>query len=313
MPFISFIITYHNQTRLQLKSCLESLTQLPFRQDEHEIIVVDDGSNVPFFGLLPEMQGKVDIIQQANQGVSCARNNGIEASNGKYIQFIDADDKINSLAYAECLQILNKEHPDILAFNQPFRLTHKQQKRQHCTGIELLSNYHINGAVWAYAIKRSLFDNISFSNGRTFAEDEEVVTKLLLKSHDVYVLSTSPYLYLPNNSSVTSQQHLIQQRLSDHMAVVESLYTESSALPQAQRSALLKRCHYLSTDLLYNTIRMTHDMELLESAVNKLKVLNLFPIPLNDKSVKHNIFRWLLRFSATRRIMNAISHLMSNP
>ena len=58
----------------------------PQLTDEVEVIVVDDGSRIP----VEDMEG-FKVIRQTNQGVSAARNTGIDNAKGKYIAFIDAD------------------------------------------------------------------------------------------------------------------------------------------------------------------------------------------------------------------------------
>ena len=52
-PIISFIVTYHNEPEAFLQACLESIQALPLREEEVEILVVDDGSEV-----LPTFAGK---------------------------------------------------------------------------------------------------------------------------------------------------------------------------------------------------------------------------------------------------------------
>ena len=61
-----------------------------------EIIVVDDGSTDPktelYLREVVNLSGKVRIVRQANQGLSGARNSGIDAATGQFIQLLDADD-----------------------------------------------------------------------------------------------------------------------------------------------------------------------------------------------------------------------------
>src|SRR5690349_24440198 len=60
-----------------------------------ELVVVDDGS-ADRTAALAEMAAALDrrirVIRQRNQGVSAARNAGIEAATGRYLAFLDADD-----------------------------------------------------------------------------------------------------------------------------------------------------------------------------------------------------------------------------
>ena len=59
-------------------------------REDVEVIIVDDGSRVPF-----ETDYKwAKVIRQANGGASAARNTGLDNATGDYIAFIDADDLV---------------------------------------------------------------------------------------------------------------------------------------------------------------------------------------------------------------------------
>lgn len=58
----------------------------------HEIIVVDDGSNDATADIARQFGSNVRLIQQANRGVSVARNAGAAAATGDWLAFLDADD-----------------------------------------------------------------------------------------------------------------------------------------------------------------------------------------------------------------------------
>ena len=65
--------------------------------EKYEIIIVDDGSRdktPKILKALAKDNKNIRVITQKNAGVSVARNTGIEASNGKYITFVDCDDMV---------------------------------------------------------------------------------------------------------------------------------------------------------------------------------------------------------------------------
>ncbi|CAN5513579.1 hypothetical protein BH10ACI3_BH10ACI3_21940 [soil metagenome] len=57
-----------------------------------EIIVVDDGSSDASKEILLSYGNRIETVLQQNQGVAAARNNGVKASSGEFIAFLDADD-----------------------------------------------------------------------------------------------------------------------------------------------------------------------------------------------------------------------------
>ncbi len=78
-----------------LDECFKSILAQTFR--DFELIIVNDGApdDVTSFIDAYDFRGAdVKIIRQENQGVSVARNAGIDAAKGKYLTFIDADDTI---------------------------------------------------------------------------------------------------------------------------------------------------------------------------------------------------------------------------
>ncbi len=101
-PALSIIIATYNSWG-PLSVCLQSLAG----QSEapgFEVVVVDDGSKetAPDYILNWTSRFPLTIIRQAHQGISVARNLGIENSRGAVLVFVDADCKLQS----SCLAVL---------------------------------------------------------------------------------------------------------------------------------------------------------------------------------------------------------------
>lgn len=94
-PKISVIIPVHN-TANYLKQCLDSVCSQTL--EELEIICINDGStdcSGEIFHDYSQRDTRIKIISfEKNRGVSAARNAGIDAATGKYIGFVDSDDRI---------------------------------------------------------------------------------------------------------------------------------------------------------------------------------------------------------------------------
>ena len=85
---LSIIIPYYNGGRYTD----ELLKQLePQITKDVEVILVDDGSKIPF----KTDYSWIKVIRQKNAGASAARNTGLDHAKGDYIAFIDADDLIS--------------------------------------------------------------------------------------------------------------------------------------------------------------------------------------------------------------------------
>ena len=94
-PQLSVIVPVY-QAGAYLRRCVESILA---QEADLELILVDDGStdgSAALCDALAAEDGRVRVLHQANGGVSAARNAGMEAARGEYLQFVDADDTIGA-------------------------------------------------------------------------------------------------------------------------------------------------------------------------------------------------------------------------
>lgn len=101
-----------------IEQCIQSL-QNQTEMDDMEIILVDDGSrdrSGEICDLCAEKDPHIRVIHQKNQGVSAARNAGMEAARGEWICFVDGDDAIAPNMYQMFRPYLTEEN-DICFFD----------------------------------------------------------------------------------------------------------------------------------------------------------------------------------------------------
>ncbi len=91
-PLISIIIPVYNIERY-LRTCIDSILQQSFRN--FELILVDDGStdsSGAICDFYSQADSRVVSFHKKNEGVSVARNYGIDKAQSDWICFIDSDD-----------------------------------------------------------------------------------------------------------------------------------------------------------------------------------------------------------------------------
>jgi len=89
MPRVSIVIPNYNRASLVGETIENMLRQsLP----PAEVIVVDDGSTDDSVKVIRSFGDRVRLIEQSNQGPGAARNRGLAAARGDFIQFMDSDD-----------------------------------------------------------------------------------------------------------------------------------------------------------------------------------------------------------------------------
>lgn len=306
-PLVSFVIPYYNLPADMLVECIESILALSVCREELEIIIIDDGSEINLEYTLKKFYKDIIYIRKKNEGVSVARNVGINASNGEYIQFIDGDDSLNSFLYSRCLNILKKEKPDMIMFG----FCNKRHNQQKChingpfNGVEYIIDNNIRAAVWGYVFKKELVSGLSFIKGIDYGEDEIFTPQLLLRARRLFYTDAKIYFYrIRENSAINSKgkRNLIK-RLNDIEFAIYYLYNVSASLQNDSRNALLRRVHQLTMDYIYNIIVLTHSSYHLEKRVCRLLCKNMFPLPKRKYTYKYGLFRIIVNNVIGRRIL----------
>ena len=103
---------------------------------DFEVIVVDDGSKDNSLALARKYESdRVRVIAQENQGVSVARNTGIENARGKFIAFLDADDEWQE-NYLATIHGLTDQYPESDIFVTAYTVDMGNGKLHYSTRLE---------------------------------------------------------------------------------------------------------------------------------------------------------------------------------
>ncbi|GGN95903.1 glycosyltransferase [Saccharibacillus kuerlensis] len=184
-PSVSVIVPVFN-VEDYLRKCLESLSAQTLR--EIEIIVVDDGSTDGSFAVASEcakQDGRIRVIHQENQGVSGARNAGLNAASGEYIGFADPDDWAEPGMFEALYTRAKSDDADFCACDYSF--VYEDRSEPHVLGLKngtlSISKYGLDrmwfekkfaAVIWNKIFRRSVIEEYGLrfeSTRNVFSED----------------------------------------------------------------------------------------------------------------------------------------------
>lgn len=216
---LSIIVPVYN-VRRYLRRCVDSLLCQDIEKDQYEIILVDDGSTdggEDLCDVLAISESNVVVVHQVNQGLSSARNTGLEIAKGKYILFVDSDDWIEKMVLKGLIQRMGDGDLDILRFGfrrvverDGIEKIDSEERREETVSTWTGPYYLINKLgfqcyAWQFLIKRSvLIDNCLLFRPGIIFEDTEWTPRLLEKAQRVSESGAQVYNYRQREGSITS-------------------------------------------------------------------------------------------------------------
>lgn len=320
MPIVSFIITYYCEPLPLLAECLRSVLQVRslmmqrgMAKQDFEIVVVDDGSQLSPLGMLKQMDEDICYIRQTNAGLSAARNAGLSAAHGEYVQFVDADDALLPHAYCSlCPQ--SREEADIILFrftsdegrwheDRADAFTGKNTPpaclagcRRAMSGPQYMLHHNVRASACCYLFRRSLLGELRFADG-LLHEDELFTPLLLLRMHSVSDCPVPAYYYRRRPHSITHTDTAchIARRLNDTETILHRLRDVANHLRGDDRRALMRRVEQLTTDYIYIMWKVEADRQVRMRRMRQLAAAGLLPLPLHPYTLRHWAFCLVLR------------------
>jgi CDP-glycerol glycerophosphotransferase len=257
-PSISLIIPTYNVDQF-LPTCIESIAMQSYI--DIEVLIIDSCSTDRTIEIAKKYAKKyifVHLFLVANEGISSARNFGVQHSKGDYILFIDADD---ILLDRNCLLHSLNEAKDKDADSVVFQYclidesgniisplnTERDFPNGKVTGItacKYLFSNRFSDYLWRVLIKRRIFleNKIQFPNGRQLAEDVAVSYKLYFGSRYVFFLPTVMYGYRKHSGQLTDS-YPASKLLDKFSSLSESLKFTQEKFPQLRDFALARKCN----------------------------------------------------------------------
>lgn len=114
LPELSIIVPVYNVEKY-LPKCIDSILAQTFT--DFELILIDDGSPDECGEICDEYaikDSRIKVIHQKNQGVSSARNAGLDIATGTYLGFVDSDDWIEPEMYEVMIKTVKEKNSDVV-------------------------------------------------------------------------------------------------------------------------------------------------------------------------------------------------------
>lgn len=216
IPKISIIIPVYN-TEKYLKRCLNSVINQSLK--DIEIIIINDCSKDNSITIINEFKNqdkRIKVINKLkNEGLSAARNTGIEAAKGEYILHIDSNDWIEQGYLYDTYETAKKNNVDIVVtdfykdYDNGKIIYCKEQNIETETGKKVLENCFLNKGyicVWNKLIKRDLYvkNNIKHPINISQGEDLAVIPRIFYFAEKVIKINKAYVHYIQNPKSISN-------------------------------------------------------------------------------------------------------------
>jgi len=210
-PLVSIIVPVYN-IETYISECLESALCQDYAN--LEVIVINDGSTDGSCDVVrryADMYQNIVYIETSNQGLSSARNTGLDLARGQYVLFLDGDDYLELCAVSRCVETMMRNNADIVLFSsRPFvdgfgEIRSSTEARRDPRLIEkvmyaeifLLRSLQLGNympSVCLYMFDKYLIEKIRFLPG-ILHEDNLFTGRLLLENGSATVVGISDALF----------------------------------------------------------------------------------------------------------------------
>lgn len=236
---ISIIIPLYNKEEY-IEDCLNSCLSQVF-QGEFEVIVVDDGSidnSGKIADRIAAKDNRLKIIHTQNGGVTAARRIGYEHAQGKFVMFVDSDDKLLDNALSSTYDTIIQQNADeVVAY---YKTQHERIADSGMRGWinpdymikELLATRIHFCILWGILFRKEILEGcLDIPRDIKNGEDILLQIKVLAKNPKVYFIGECIYYYmegLPNDRKLELEvEKLYDQILEDTLSEKGNKYKSS--------------------------------------------------------------------------------------
>lgn len=313
---LSIIVPVYNVEKY-IEKCLCSLLNQDLDKNEYEILVINDGTKDSSAEIAKEIASRsenVIVFDRENQGVSAARNKGVELAKGDYILFIDSDDFIEPNVLKTIVNECESKNLDMLAFNyrtinekgEPVKFYKIGKLPQGVvSGIDFMIEDKFAVMVWCYVYKTKFLKSNHLTLKPYRHEDEEFTPRALMLCERIEFFNLTIYNYLQRTDSYMNSY--AAKNIYDQLSALRdlNLFIESGAVTDARAIHYIKkRVNHLFFITFKKAIRSKLNMEHIMLDEDKQhKIVHRGVVPFKEKTkfrfmtIAPNLFIRYLKFT----------------
>ena len=233
----SVIIAAYN-TADYLGEALDSVMNQSLGYDTIQVIVVNDGSTDNTWDIIKDYMSRypnnVIGINKENGGVSSARNKGLEYVEGKYVNFLDSDDKFKLDCFSKVWDFFeaHEYETDIVCVPLMFfgrkkgghNLNYKFNDGDRVIDLTKEWRYILNSMASSFVKRDAITDDLRFDTEMAISEDYKLITWLLLRKPALGVVCNTAYMYRRREEVGVSAIDGSKKNRKNYITPVERLY-----------------------------------------------------------------------------------------
>lgn len=231
VPLVSIIVPVYNAEKY-LNRCIDSI--LSQTMTDFELLLIDDGSKDNSGRICDEYATKdarVRVFHKPNGGVSSARNLGLDNAKGKWITFVDADDRCSCDYLEHLLSKVDDDTDLIISYAVICDSTGEKAEvypeyRVNATNFERLfvdSDMHWHTSPWAKLYRASIIyeNSLRFNEMMHIGEDADFLFSFMLITDKIYVSSDTDYYYTCDVAgSLTKRINTIDSEIASYRTIL---------------------------------------------------------------------------------------------
>ncbi len=308
---VSIIIPVYN-TEAFIEQCLQSCLSQNIKSSNYEIIIIDDGSTDNSSKIIKTYADKysnIISISKVNEGVSIARNRGISIAKGKYITFVDSDDRISPNSLNQIISEINDRQNEVLILNSILFKDEQRLKEvynfpphvsgKNYSGIEIFKQGYLRGSVCGVIFQREFLikNSLNFSEQMKNGEDSLFMSQIFAFSSSISHLNMDFYLVtLREGSASRSWNYKRIKELLQGIFLIEE-YISQTHFSKDQLAIFGIKAYEIISNSIYHFSKLANFRKFSELR-SIIKTSPLYPI----KTYGATHFRFkikLLNFSIT--------------